>query len=603
MGNKSIEVQFARNIEPRNTIVKYRFYCKRKLDFFVCHKVVPLERDHVERVAKKYFKGPAAKKRELARRHKEKLLQKAILGQANQPEAIIELLKAKKEEIALYQKGLHPKQIHAAFEKWGDAAPDLIREDPYVLNELKGIAFPTADRLARLLDNRTDDAIRAPEFKGYLKELLNNRGDSLFAAAEFFELRKLFEIRQDFFEEDWLRIFLGKKRWYSPKEWIRMEEFVCQWLAKASDDNKITVITGGPGTGKSYLLQKTLPKKCTILTPTGKAAMRIIEIGHDRAKTIHRWIGWPPKPNDKHKLKHVQLLGVDEGSMVDIEVLYHLLKTLDYDTLQRLIIAGDHNQLPSVGRGQVLKDMVRWLPNDRIIHLVNPHRFVSTIGQKCAEIVEGKIPAWNNDLQFIPANDSREFVAAMKELGQKQVISPRATISVFGTRSLNPRLRKLWLNTEAPFTVGEPVIQTKNDYELKVFNGEIGKVVQRTADKIVVEFPDKDVIEYPTDYKHLHPAYVITVHKSQGSEWDEVVIAVEPSMGAFLNRNLIYTAVSRAKRKCWIVGSKKAWKTAIERPGRKRKLAFGALLGEALYGKKVSSVHMEEIVPEEELFV
>ena len=151
--------------------------------------------------------------------------------------------------------------------------------------------------------------------------------------------------------------------------------------------------------------------------------------------------------------------------------------------------------------------------------------------------------------------------------------------------------------------VGEPVIQTKNDYELSIFNGEIGKVIQRTADMIVVQFPENKQIRYPADYKHIHPAYVITVHKSQGSEWDEVVVAVEPSMGAFLNRNLIYTAVSRAKRKCWIVGSKQAWRTAIERPGRSRKLAFGGLLAEALYGKKVSSVHLEEIVPEEELFV
>lgn len=603
MGNKSIEVQFARNIEPRNTIIKYRFHCERKLDFFVCYKITPLERDHVERVAKKYLKGTVAKKKELARRHKDKLIERAILGQANQPEAIIELLKTRKEEIVLYQKGLHPKQIRAAFEKWGDAAPDLIRKDPYILNELKGIAFPTADRLARLLDNRTDDAIRAPEFKGYLKELLNNRGDSLFAADEFFELRKLFEVRQDFFEEDWQRVFVENKRWYSPKDWLAMEEFVSDWLARASNDNKVSIITGGPGTGKTYLLRNTIPEKCTILTPTGKAAMRIIEVGHDRAKTIHRWIGWPPKPNDVHRLKHVQLLGVDEGSMVDIEVMYHLLKTLDYNTLQRLVISGDHNQLPSVGRGQVLKDMVRWLPNDRIIRLTKAHRFVSTIGEKCAQIVKGKVPDWNVDLQFVPASNSKEFVAAMKELGQKQIISPRATVSVFGTRNLNPRLRKLWLNTNKPFMVGEPVIQTKNDYDLKVFNGEIGKVIRRTAEKIVVQFPEKEQVEYRSDYKHLHPAYVITVHKSQGSEWDEVVVALEPSMGSFLNRNLIYTAVSRAKRKCWVVGSKQAWRTSIERPGRKRKLAFGALLGKALYGNKVSPIHMEEIVPEEELFV
>jgi exodeoxyribonuclease V alpha subunit len=363
---------------------------------------------------------------------------------------------------------------------------------------------------------------------------------------------------------------------------------------------KVSVITGGPGVGKTTLLEALLATVATaritvaLAAPTGRAARRMAEQAGREAKTIHRLLEIDPASGGFRRGAgeplEADLVVIDEASMVDVALMAALVEAIPPQAA--LILVGDVDQLPSVGPGQVLADIIgsdvvpvarlteifRQAEESRII--VNAHRI------NRGALPEPPPPGETADFYVVNANGSDDALAKVLEIvGTRipsrfgldpmrdvQVITPMQKGAV-GARNLNDRLAAL-LNP-APidkierfgntYAVGDKIMQIENDYDRDVFNGDLGVVkrIRERDDELKVTFDGRDVSYGLQDLEALQRAYAITIHKSQGSEYPAVVIPLVREHTIMLARNLIYTAVTRGKRLVVLVAEPWALETAV----------------------------------------
>ena len=382
--------------------------------------------------------------------------------------------------------------------------------------------------------------------------------------------------------------------------------------------SKVLVITGGPGVGKTTLINAILrilaAKKLRIqlCAPTGRAAKRMAEATGLEAKTIHRLLEFDPAAYGFRRKSELplecDLLVVDETSMVDVPLMASLLAAIPPEAA--LLLVGDVDQLPSVGPGQVLADGINSgaLPVARLTEVFR-QAASSRIITTAHAINAGTIPdlrppseGGTTDFYFLPAETPEQAVALILKvvgeriparfgfdpIGQVQVLCPMARGGC-GSRSLNIELQKL-LNPDPVeqverfgwrFAPGDKVMQIANDYEKEVFNGDVGTIDAIDADnsELGVLFPTSEagvqgsrVVVYGWgELDHLVPAYACTIHKSQGSEYPAVVIPLLTQHYAMLQRNLVYTGLTRGKQLVVLVGQKKALAMAVKNHlGRRR---------------------------------
>lgn len=361
-------------------------------------------------------------------------------------------------------------------------------------------------------------------------------------------------------------------------------------------DSKVMVLTGGPGTGKTTTTQgiiaafKARHMNILLAAPTGRAAKRMTEATGMEAKTIHRLLEYNPmdgyKRNDENPLEGDALI-VDECSMIDILLFYNLMKAIPSN--MRVILVGDIDQLPSVGAGNVLRDIIdsRQIPVARLTRIFRQAQS-SRIVMNAHAINAGQFPNIKNGLDtdffFINQEDADEMVKLIiglvrdrlpKKYGYSpkeiQVLTPMQRGTV-GAGNLNIELQKALNPTGLSlarggytFRQGDKVMQIRNNYDKNIFNGDIGYItaVDTNERTLTVTF-DSRLVEYDiTELDEIVLAYAITIHKSQGSEFPVVVMPVTMKHFVMLQRNLIYTGITRAKKICVLVGTTKALAYAV----------------------------------------
>lgn len=380
-------------------------------------------------------------------------------------------------------------------------------------------------------------------------------------------------------------------------------------------EQKIAVITGGPGTGKTTLVRalctvfKRLNLTVVLGAPTGRAARRLSEVTGKKAFTLHKLLGFDHenKNFDRNIANPLDLdvFVVDEASMVDTHLMYHLITAMP--AMACLILVGDTFQLPSVGPGNVLSDVIE-SNRVRVFSLTKIFRQAqeSPIVMHAHSIRNGQMPDFKaatpdrlSEFYFIENNTPQKVVETILELCSKripaafphineiQVLTPMHKGEA-GTINLNQQLQAVLNETKegiesrgVTFKLGDKVMHLKNNYEKEVFNGDIGLVheVSRSEGKVLVDY-DGRIVEYELlELDELSLAYTISVHKSQGSEYSAVIIALTTAHFPLLQRNLLYTAMTRGKHLVIIVGASRALeiafqnnKTALRLSGLKEKL-------------------------------
>ena len=359
---------------------------------------------------------------------------------------------------------------------------------------------------------------------------------------------------------------------------------------KSSLLKNFLIITGGPGTGKTTILQgvvdlykevyklgyEDLKEEMVLLAPTGRASKRLKEQTHLPASTIHSFLKWN-KDQDKFAINErnksdVKFVIVDEASMIDVPLFNSLLCGLKLDT--RIIMVGDYNQLPSVGPGELLKELINAnvLPviTLKTLYRQKENSNIITLAHDINEgLVNKQIFNVSDDLTLINTNDiinniyniSKEYLE--KDYHEFEVLAPMYK-GINGIDNINLMLQSLF-NPKSPdkneivigdtkYREGDKVLQLINMPDDKIYNGDIGKIVSISKKEISVLFDDNEVIYTPATYSNFKLGYAISIHKSQGSEFDTVVIPICSSYTRMLYRKLYYTAITRAKRKIILVG-------------------------------------------------
>ncbi|MBW1710210.1 MAG: ATP-dependent RecD-like DNA helicase [Deltaproteobacteria bacterium] len=566
----------------------------------------------------------------------------------------------------LQSHGVSASYAAKIFKQYGNQAVQLVRENPYRLaSDIFGIGFVTADQIAEKMGFPKNSKLRAEAGVIYALNQLSDEGHvyypyealiqkcqeilnidrkiilEAFAVASFREQIVIEELnRVEDYKEDNKAVYLKpfhvsetgvadslKNLLTTPKsirkidanramEWvqrrldIRLARGQIEAIKRAATD-KVMVITGGPGTGKTTLINavtkifRRIGVSVMLAAPTGRAAKRMSEATGLEAKTIHRMLKFNVRKrgfqkNGREPLK-CDLLIVDEASMIDVTLMHHLLKAVPPGAT--FILVGDVNQLPSVGAGNVLNDIIasKVVPVVRLKDIFRQAE-QSSIIINAHKINQGRLPELRplkkelSDFYFIEQEDPEEVLRIIIELTRDripkrfgfdsveniQVLTPMHR-GIVGAGNLNLKLAEVLNPKEGGlrrgakvFRVGDKVMQIRNDYEKDVFNGDIGRIarIDQELQEVIISFDDRKVAYGYTDLDQVVLAYAISIHKSQGSEYPAVVIPLLFQHYLLLQRNLIYTAVTRGRKLVVLVGSRKALATAIRNNRTQRRFTY-----------------------------
>jgi exodeoxyribonuclease V alpha subunit len=371
--------------------------------------------------------------------------------------------------------------------------------------------------------------------------------------------------------------------------------------------NKLVIVTGGPGTGKTTILRGLVAAASwshlayALAAPTGRAARRMSEATGVEARTLHRLLEFQPSEGrfarDRRRPLELDLLAVDEASMIDAPLFHHLLEALP--DAARLVLIGDADQLPPVGPGDVLREIVA-AGRVPVIRLRRIHRQAreSRIVLNAHRILNGRRPLpqaneADSDFYFLRRNDPADVLETIVHLATRRIpdrfgLDPAREVQVLtpmrrgllGVENLNAELRQA-LHGEPRDTAAHPalvegdkVMQQHNNYEKEVFNGDLGWVAERTRRGIRVDFEGRLVSYRVAELDQLTLAYAVTIHKSQGSEYPAVVMPVAPQHRFMLQRSLLYTAVTRGKRLVVLVGSPSVLDAALAQGRTERRYTY-----------------------------
>jgi exodeoxyribonuclease V alpha subunit len=558
--------------------------------------------------------------------------------------------------VFLHQHGVGTARAVRIFKTYGTDAVQVMSENPYRLaKDIRGIGFRTADLIAEKLGIEKTAMIRVRAGISFaLSEAMGDghcglpRTDLIGLAEKLLEVPQplienalLEELAEETVTADYVgdadcifltglylaergiaeqikRIHAGALPWPeidADKALPWIEQKTALTLADSQAEairtalrSKVMVITGGPGVGKTTIVNSILRilaakgVKLLLCAPTGRAAKRMTEATGMEAKTIHRLLEFDPKAygfkrNDENPLE-CELLVIDESSMVDVLLMQSLMKAVP--TAAALLIVGDIDQLPSVGPGQVLADIIGSgaVPVMRLTEVFR-QAAQSKIITTAHAINAGKMPDLGKpdgdaDFYFVSAEDPEQAVTRIVELVANRIprrfgFDPIKDIQVLcpmnrggvGARSLNIELQAA-LNPAGEkkverfgwtFAPGDKVMQIENDYDKDVYNGDIGMIEDVDLDEgeLAVNFDGRTVTFVFGELDTLVPAYAATIHKSQGSEYPAVVIPVMTQHYAMLQRNLIYTGVTRGKKLVVLVGQKKAVAIAVKNASGRRR--------------------------------
>ncbi len=561
--------------------------------------------------------------------------------------------------IFLQSHGVSTGYATKIFRQYGNRSVAVVKQNPFRLaTDISGIGFKIADRIAALLDFPADSDLRVAAGVLYVLELMTGEGH-VFAPYGSLkaECSEVLKVAPELVEKALASLTIkgriviedltpGQREIEGRDTCVYLTRFhVCEtgiaerlktlkassksmrqirvsdaleWVQRRltidlADDqrravsaaltDKVLVITGGPGTGKTTIINAILQifnrigARVLLAAPTGRAAKRMSETCKCHARTIHRMLEFNRLKGgfqrNEQKPLACELLVIDEASMVDTLLMYHLLKAIPLGTT--LILVGDVNQLPSVGAGNVLKDVIgsgtvtvvalneifRQAKHSRIV--VNAHR-----------INNGQQPEWSDtssagpsltDFYFIQQEDPAKVLNIILELTKERIprrfeLDPIDDIQVLtpmhrgivGADNLNIRLQEELnpateriIRGDRELRINDKVMQIRNNYDKDVFNGDIGRVgrIDPVDQEVVIRFDEQDVIYSYSDLDQIVLAYAVSVHKSQGSEYPAVVMPILTQHYLLLQRNLVYTAITRGRKLVVMVGTRKALAIAV----------------------------------------
>ncbi|MCL6583243.1 MAG: ATP-dependent RecD-like DNA helicase [bacterium] len=560
--------------------------------------------------------------------------------------------------IFLQDKGVSPTYAAKIYKQYGQESISVVKNNPYRLaTDIFGIGFLTADRIAESVGIPKDSPLRAEAGILYVlneladeghvyypyepliekcAEMLNIDREGISRALASIALQNRIVIEDlnpdvETFRENNKAVYLTKfhtceqgiaKRFHSllrmPKYlrpidltkailWVQdqlgitMAEKQIEAI-RAAIEEKVMILTGGPGTGKTTIvkaiisLYEKLGRQVILTAPTGRAAKRLAETTGREAKTIHRLLEFQPtsgrfKKDDETPLK-TDVLIVDEVSMIDTVLMYHLLKATPLSAT--LILVGDIHQLPSVGAGNVLKDLIA-SGRIKVVELNEIFRQAreSLIVVNAHLINQGQMPKNGQsragkllDFYFIQDEEPQDILTRILELvkeripkrfgfdpiSEVQVLTPMHK-GILGAANLNAELQRELNSSQREvarggrvFKLNDKVMQIRNNYDKEVFNGDIGRIcgLDLENQQVRVNFDGREVAYDFLEVDELALAYAVSVHKAQGSEYPAIVMPIVTQHYMLLQRNLLYTAVTRARKLVVLIGTPKALAIAVK---------------------------------------
>lgn len=570
------------------------------------------------------------------------------------------------------------------FKQYRDRSIEVVKENPYRLaTDIFGIGFVTADRIADKLGFDKNSELRAEAGILYVLHQIADEGHVYYPyelliskCQEILDVDRdiiisaigtitkdnrivLEDLNEDIdeFKENYKAVYLAKYHVCETSIAARVKALInipktirkidsdqaIDWVQKQLDislaekqkkaikcaiDNKVMVITGGPGTGKTTIINAVLKVfsklhiNVMLAAPTGRAAKRMNETTGHEAKTIHRMLEYSIRKGgfqkDDEDPLDCDLLIIDEASMIDTILMHYLLKAIPKEAT--FILVGDVNQLPSVGAGNVLKDII----SSGVVPVVELNEIFrqakeSQIIVNAHKINNGVIPSLDSnqqdtDFYFIQKEDPEDVLRIILELAKDrvpnkfgfdafddiQILTPMHK-GVVGAGNLNVELQKTLnpgeggvIRGNRNFRVNDKVMQIKNNYDKDIFNGDIGIIsrINQEEQVVIITFDGRPVEYDYADLDEIVLAYAVSVHKSQGSEYPAVIIPVLTQHYILLQRNLIYTAVTRGRKLVVMVGTKKALAIGVKNNKTEKRYTY---LGQRLRERVNGGVRLRKL--------